>query len=94
MPQDQEFYFRIGLAVPEDLVAILAADERGVADLAKGFDLIRDECNLLAMRSQSLVHQSMAKKIEQAIEEVYPFFGGIQHARSLCPTVDIGQLLM
>lgn len=93
MPRDQNFYFRMGLSVPEDLMTILAADERGVADLAKGSDQILDERNLLAMRSPSLVHQSMAKDIQQAIEQVHPFSLGIQHVRSLCPTVDMGQLL-
>ena len=93
-PEDQAFYFRIGVAGIEDLMTILVADERGIAELAKGSARILDERNLLAMRSPTLVHRSKEKEIGQSLAQIHPLTYGAEHVNSLGPSIDVGRLLM
>jgi hypothetical protein len=51
--ESQVHYHLIGMGSPEDLVAALSADDRGLREFARGAPIITDDHNLMATQSRS-----------------------------------------
>ncbi len=72
---DAAAFAELGVRGVEDLIALQALDERGVALLGAGAPLIRDDHNLFATRSPFLVRKDAAADSRRVLAEYDPLRG-------------------